>query len=111
VYVNGEQVVAPSALGKKTVEIKEPELASAQPHPVDLAVNYSRRGFPSPSASSNNTPDTLYQAIDGRVWFYPDVKNYWSSLGSKNAEDWFSIDFGTEKRIHSVKLYFFSDET
>jgi hypothetical protein len=110
VYVDGERVIAPSNLGKKTVRIQSPAPVENTPGPVDLAVNYAKRGFPAPSASIDNAPGDLYQAVDGRVWFYPNVRNYWSTLGSHNAQDWFSIDFGADKRITGVKLYFYSDE-
>ena len=111
IYVDGERVIGPSNLGPKRVEIKAPVPVEEKPGPVDLAVNSSKRGFPAPSASTDNTPGDLYQAVDGRVWYYPGVKNYWSTLGSRNAQDWFSIDFGVDKQISAVKLYFYDDET
>jgi hypothetical protein len=110
VYVNGEQVVAPSPLGRKTAQIKAPESIGTKSHPINLAVNYRKEGFPSPSASSNNTAEALYQAVDGRVWFYPEISNYWSSLGSRSVRDWFSLDFGDRKLVNTVKLYFYSDD-
>jgi hypothetical protein len=109
VYVNGQQVIKPSALGKKTVPIGEPGTVKAQPAPVDIAVNLSKAGFPSPSGSFNNVPQALYQALDGRVWFYPEVSKYWTSMGSQAAQDWFSIDFGAPKPVSSARLYFYSD--
>jgi hypothetical protein len=108
VYVNGQQVLAPSALGRKTIAISEPTV-TATSHPIDLAVNMARSGFPVPSASVNNSENGLYQAVDGRVWFYPNVRNYWSNAGSQAAKDWFSLDFGVEKRIRSAELYFYAD--
>jgi hypothetical protein len=110
VYVNGRQVLTPSALGRKTIAISEPTV-KATAHPIDLAVNMSGRGFPAPSASVNNSTSELYQAVDGRVWFYPNVRNYWSNAGSQAAEDWFSLDFGGEKQFSSAQLYFYADET
>ena len=110
VYVNGRQALKPSALGRKTISISEPTI-TATAHPIDLAVNMVREGFPAPSASIHNSTNELYQAVDGRVWFYPNVRNYWSNAGSQTAEDWFSLDFGTVKKISSAQLYFYADET
>jgi hypothetical protein len=110
VYVNGQQVLAPAALGRKTVAISEPTI-TATSHPIDLAVNMSRRDFPAPDASVNNSENELYQAVDGRVWFYPNVRNYWSNAGSPTAEDWFSLDFGTAKQFRSAQIYFYADNT
>ena len=109
VYVNGQQVLPPSALGRKTVAISEPTV-SVTSHPINLAVNMVRGGFPAPSASVNNFANELYQAVDGRVWFFPNVRNYWSNAGSLAAEDWFSLDFGAEKQFSSAQLYFYADD-
>jgi hypothetical protein len=109
VYVNGRQVLAPSGLGRKTIAIAEPA-AGTTLYPIDLAVNYSRKGFPAASASINNSTSELYQAVDGRVWFYPNVRNYWSDSGSQAREDWYGLDFGKEKKLTSVQLYFYADD-
>ena len=108
VYVNGQQVLVPSALGRKIIAISEPT-TSAPSHPIDLAVNMAKVGFPLPSASVNNSENELNQAVDGRIWFYPNVRNYWSNAGSQSANDWFSLDFGIEKQIRSAELYFYAD--
>ncbi len=81
---------------------------SVQP-PIDLAVNILKSGFPSPSASVNSDSQSLYSAIDGRVWLFPDIPNGWSTAGSKNASDWYSVDFGRPTRTNSAELYFFAD--
>jgi hypothetical protein len=97
-------------LGRKTIAIAEPTTVTASSHPLDLAVNLARSGFPTASASINNAANELYQAVDGRIWFYPNVRNYWSNEGSEADEDWFSLDFGTEKQFSSAQLYFYADD-
>ncbi len=109
IYVNGRQVLKPSALGKKTIAISKP-MVSATAHPIDLAVNFAKKGFPVASASVNNVTNEVYQSVDGRVWFYPSVRNYWSNAGSLADEDWFSLDFGSEEKFSSLQLYFYADE-
>jgi hypothetical protein len=108
VYVDGSLALAPSALGKKTIPIPAPVI-SPDSHPIDLAVNCVNRGYPTPSASTNNFPNELFPAIDGRVWFFPNVKNYWSDIGSQSDEDWYGLDFGSPTQISSVQLSFYSD--
>jgi hypothetical protein len=111
VYVDGRRVVAPSPVGRKIVQIHAPQIQKSKPLPVDMAVNLLETGFPSASASVNNTPDALHQAIDGRIWFYPEMPKYWTTAGSQAGVDWFSLDFGTEKLLSSVALYFYDDGT
>ena len=108
-YVDGVRALAPSSLGRQTITIAEPAVTVAA-HEIDLAVNCAKKGFPVPSASTNNTSDELYQAIDGRVWFYPNVRNYWSNLGSQSRADWYELDLGTPAQLASVRLYFYGDD-
>jgi hypothetical protein len=74
VFVDGRCVVKSAPLAKQTIPIAEPEIAAA-PSPVDVAVNFTQKGFPLPSASTNNAALEIYQAVDGRVWFWPNVRN------------------------------------
>lgn len=108
VFVDGRQVVKPAALGRQVVAIPPPRVVIA-PQPIDLAVNFAKKGFPAATASVNNDKADVYQAVDGRVWFWPEIRNYWTNAGTKNAEDWYGIDFGRVQKISSVRLYFYAD--
>jgi len=107
-YVDGRQVLKPSPLGRRTIPVPAPSVHPVA-RPIDLAGNFTKKGFPAASASVNNAVDEVYQAIDGRVWFFLNVRNYWTDAGSTAAEDWFSIDFGRERNISRVCLYFYGD--
>lgn len=111
VYVDGRQVVKPSPLGRKTVMLPRgaAPLTPQAPSPANLAVNLTRNGFPAPAASTNGKGGDLYQAVDGRVWFYPNVRNYWTNAGSRNKIDWFLLDFGRRETVRSARLYFYGD--
>ncbi|HEX8235233.1 MAG TPA: DUF6805 domain-containing protein [Abditibacteriaceae bacterium] len=111
IYVNGRQVVQPSPLGRKTVNLDKitVPLTAQSPSPANLAVNLTRNDFPTAAASINGNPKDLYQATDGRVWFYEKVRNHWTNAGSQNTSDWFSLDFGHLETISSARLYFYGD--
>jgi hypothetical protein len=106
IYVNGTRVVDPSPLGRKLVQIDAPTTNPPETHPVNLAINLSKIGFPTPSASINTTPAALYSALDGRVWYFPEMPKYWTTLGSQAAKDWYAVDFGTAKWLSSGKALF-----
>lgn len=55
---------------------------------------------------------SLYEAIDGRIWFFPetDVANGWSSPIGNGTELWFQIDFGSQTSTTSAELAFFAYE-
>jgi hypothetical protein len=46
-------------------------------------------------------------AVDGATINEP----YWSTRGSPNAEDTFEIDLGRQRRLDTVRLYFYRDRT
>jgi hypothetical protein len=109
VEVDGLRVVANMPLGPIKVQIDPPPGLPVEGRPPNLAVNLLKQGFPSPSASINATPDAMFAAIDGRVWYFPEVPKYWTNLGSKTATDWYGVDFGAGRLVHNVRLYFYSD--
>lgn len=76
--------------------------------PIDVAVQLVRGEFPKPSASSNADPEALHDAIDGRIWFYPEVANGWSPPASP-SEQWFAVDLGQQRVLRRAEVAFFAD--
>jgi Concanavalin A-like lectin/glucanases superfamily/F5/8 type C domain/Amylo-alpha-1,6-glucosidase len=108
VYVDGALVSDPGNLEKRTVAISAPILPAADTS-MDLAINFTQRTYPAPSASYNNVAANLFPALDGRVWYWSNVANYWSNNGSTNSSDWYAVNFGANKTFSSVVLNFYSD--
>lgn len=81
--------------------IRQPMVAA----PINYALNLYKKGFPKLSASVNNIADTLYQATDGRIWFFPEITNYWSTEGTTNNMNWLRIDFEKPITFSTIKLY------
>jgi hypothetical protein len=76
----------------------------------DYALNIARKGYPVPSASVNSVPDTLlYQAIDGRIWYFTEITSRWTTVGSTATSDWYALDFGQPHNISGVKIYLVAD--
>jgi hypothetical protein len=91
---------------KQAIVVGSPIVTHSSQQSTDYALNISRKGYPMPSASINAVPDTsLYQAIDGKTWYFPEITNRWTTLGSTAKSDWFSIDFGQPREISSIKIY------
>ena len=95
--------------GKYSVVIGAPIVTPPAKQPANFALNIAKKGYPVPSASVNAVPDSLYQAIDGRIWYFPEITNRWSTLGSTSKIDWFALDFGQTREISSIKIYLFAD--
>jgi hypothetical protein len=109
VFVDKKKALIKEDRGKFEVETGAP-IVNRMPQPnEDLALNIRRNDYPIPSASVNSVPDSLYQAIDGRTWYFPEVTNRWSTLGSSSASDWYALDFGKTRHVSSIRLCFYTD--
>jgi hypothetical protein len=106
-YVDGTLASKPGALGRRTVPIPAPRLRPVI-YSRDLAVNIYQKGFPAPSSSVENSP-VLFKPLDGRIRFFPEIPKGWNNTGSKNATDWYAIDFGEAKTVSAASLHFFDN--
>jgi len=66
-------------------------------------------GSPTATASSTLELTKIDEAIDGRMWFFPENANGWSPDQSDTAP-WYSVHFGQPQHVENVELYFFSDK-
>ena len=83
--------------------------SSAVRSPVNVAVNNGRGAYPWVEvsyAAPENPPTYL---VDGNYWYHESPPNRWTTIGSPNARDTVTVDFGTVRRVSMVKLYFLDD--
>lgn len=106
-YVDGERVAGRPDLGRLTASIA-PGQVDPVARPINKAVQLVRTGFPRATASSGADAEALHDAIDGRVWFFPEAPNGWTS-GAGRAEEWVEIDLGAERKLSSAELAFYAD--
>jgi len=110
IHVEGQKVSGTRLGNKYKVYIGSTRITpSSRPSP-NYALNIDYKGFPQPSASVNSVPDSIFQAVDGRIWYFPEIRNRWSTLGSKSSTDRLAIDFGQAREISEVKMYLFADK-
>jgi len=113
VFVDGERAAGPSPLGRMEVNLPRPPTRTThlrKPVPVDLAVNVGLPTFPVASASSTASPESMAEAIDGRLWFFPEILNGWSPAKATGGDtSWYAVDFGQRRKIATIDLYFFDD--
>ena len=111
VFVDGKKSTVQHEDFNYKVFIGSPVITTTKPLPVNHALNISKKGYPVPSSSVNSIPEALYQAIDGRIWYFTEITNYWNTLGSASTSDWFALDFGKPVEISSLKIYPFADDS
>jgi len=110
VFVDGKKRELFQEQGKNKVVVGTPILHTPIKNTENYALNLSHQGYPLPTASVNASPDTsLYQAIDGRIWYFPEITNRWTTFGSASKTDWWSIDFGKPREISEAAIYLVAD--
>ena len=111
VFVDGKKANLLKNENKYRVAVGQAITKQESVQQKNYAVNISRKGYPIPSASVYAIPDSsMYQAVDGRIWYFPEITNRWTTEGSSVNVDWFAVDFGTTHDVSSVKLYLYADD-
>jgi hypothetical protein len=113
VEIDGKVVASSPTLTRLSVEVTR-----AAPAPIERRIAKSVQlnsttAYPRGSVSvSGFNSSQLYGAIDGRIWFFPevDVANGWSTPMGNGTEMWFQIDFGHETSTSAADLAFFADD-
>ena len=109
VMVDGKKVDPIQQNGRWKVFIGRPVENQSAKSSRNFALNIEYKGYPSPSASVNTLPDSLYKAIDGRIWYFREISNRWTTLGSQSTTDWYGIDFGKGEDISNVRVSLYTD--
>jgi hypothetical protein len=110
IFVDGKRISGPTPL--RHTEIKLPPKPPTQPEPrrVDLVVNPGGvLDLPTATASSSESAEKRDEAIDGRLWFFPEIANGWSPT-DPTPKSWYAIHFAKPRTLGSVELYFFADD-
>ena len=112
VFVDGNRLFGPKPLGRVHVPLpplSRPLTHASEPR-IDLCVNPGLPSGPLAAASSSITPAAIAEAIDGRLWFFPEIANGWSpNADSAEPTSWYTVDLQQSNTIGSVELYFFAD--
>lgn len=108
VFVDGKRAFGPGPLAHTEIVLAKKPVAVPSARRVDLAVNVGDSTGPTPAASSSMSPSSVMEAIDGRLWFFPENPNGWSPLPSDRTPN-YSLHFAQGEKIATVELYFFAN--
>ncbi|WP_380871466.1 hypothetical protein ACFB49_24870 [Sphingomonas sp. DBB INV C78] len=107
IEVDGKEVARRETLGRLTAPVSR-AAAAAYARPINRAVQLVRGEYPKGQASSGTDPENVHDAIDGRVWFFPELPNGWSS-DAAGGEQWYVVDLGKPTALARAELAFFAD--
>jgi hypothetical protein len=109
VFVDGRRVASAAAIERLTVTLPAAPPREPPARPRNFAVNNDGNPFPGVSASFAAPASPPFYAVDGNYWYHTTPANRWTTVGSPDAMDWIAVDFGVERPIETVKLYFLDD--
>jgi F5/8 type C domain len=109
VLVDGQKVATSAKLERIVVEYGAPldlkPSAAVALVPTNFAVNNDGNYFPRLTASYTSPKTSTSKLNDGNYWYVQHPPNRWTCEGSPNNQDWVILDFGTQRTIHTIKLY------
>jgi len=110
-FMDGVEVARRAEVGEIRVVISSPVLPGAEPRLNNYAVNNESGHFPFASASSSHPVFPPFYAVDGNRWYHPSPPNRWVAGEAVASPTWFQVDFGVERPLTEVQLYFLDDAT
>ncbi len=109
VLAGGKELASLKAMGKVSVKLLEAAAKTRHSNQMNYAVNNDGDYYPRITATFTAPKTSLDKVNDGNSWYTIHPPNRWATTGSSNASDSIELDFGTPRRIDTVKLYFLDD--
>ena len=91
-----------------TIDVGAP-VAVARDTLMNFAVNNTGATYPQVTASYSFRNDPAGEAINGKYFYTHVPTDRWSTWTSTDPQHTFSVDFGQNRTIHTVKLYPYDD--
>lgn len=111
VYVDGDEAASAAGLERVTASVSRASATTIDRSRIAKSVQLVRGQYPIGSASTGNETENVHDAIDGRVWFFPELPNGWNSNATEeDSQQWYAIDFGADTSLTSAELAFFADD-
>lgn len=109
VIADGRTIASAVRLGRMVALLGPSRPAPRQERMVNVAVNNGRGAFPWVRASFSAPENPPFYLVDGNYWYHDSPPNRWTNIGSPHSEDTVTVDFGGERLVERVKLYFLDD--
>ncbi len=107
--VDGKTVASRARLGKLVAALPAAGPRVETTPRANFAVNNDGGYFPRATASHTGRGTSVGKLVDGVFWYHRSPPNRWTSAGSASNRDEVEINFGVERAIDEVKLYFLDD--
>ncbi|KAL2841732.1 Six-hairpin glycosidase-like protein [Aspergillus pseudoustus] len=107
VEVDGKVAAQSENLTRLTVDISRVDPPEID-RPIALSIQLGAdTEYPVGSVSVAGVDDSLiHNVIDGRVWFYPEIVNWWDTPVGNGSEIWYQINFGSSVEVTRAEIAF-----
>jgi hypothetical protein len=110
VELDGKKVASSATLKSVTAAVPLASASKIDRSRIAKSIQLNTTQYPKGSASSGNNAANIHDAIDGRIWFWPELPNGWTSdATTKVSQQWYAIDFGKDTTLSSAELAFYTD--
>ncbi len=113
VLANGREIARSESLRPVSVHLPAsstvPEPSETKAVAVNFAVNNDGDYFPQVTATAVQSGTSPAKLIDGNYWYDLHPPNRWTSVGSPSPEDTVTVDLGTARSVHTIRLYVIDD--
>jgi len=110
VFANGKKIGSSTGLSKIVVPLKtiSPKLSNRL---MNYAVNNEARNYyPHINTSFAGTGNSYASKMnDGQYWYLSTTPNRWATVYNQDKTHWAEVEFGIDRPIEKVKLYFVED--
>jgi hypothetical protein len=110
VELDGKKVASAATLQSVTAAVPLAPASKIDRSRIAKSIQLNTTQYPKGSASSGNNAANIHDAIDGRIWFWPELPNGWTSdATTKVSQQWYAIDFGKDTTLTGAELAFYTD--
>jgi hypothetical protein len=93
-------VIATSPTLKRLVIPFQKKAIAAINRPIAKSIQLQTTiAYPHGNASSGTNIDNVHDAIDGRVWFFPELANGWNSDVNSASNQWYTVTIEGRNRF------------
>ncbi|KAL4947171.1 Six-hairpin glycosidase-like protein [Aspergillus filifer] len=109
IEVDSEVVSTSETLERVTIDLdRVPPPAIDRPVAKSIQLGLDT-AYPVGSVSVSNASESdIHNVIDGRIWFYPEIQNWWDTpAGTEDGDEiWYAIDFGSSVEVSRAEIAF-----
>jgi hypothetical protein len=109
ILADGQVIASAAGLQRVVTYLGKPRRMAPPPRTINVAVNNGRGAYPWVDVSFAAPEDPPTYLIDGNYWYHTAPPNRWTTVGSPNAQDTVTLDFGIARHVQQVALYLLDD--